>query len=121
MCSGEGPTWAFCKGNCFLVGYNILQALKISSVSLANGEKIPENKDLEIGVISQNGVCREACLQHRMETRYLQPQMWLSSANNLNRGQAGDKHHPGKNRKMNSGLSSGPSSANEVAGVIQGH
>lgn len=31
------------------------------------------HKDLEIEVISQNGVCGEAGFQHRRATRYLQP------------------------------------------------
>lgn len=82
----------------------------------------PVSKDLDIRVISQNGLFRKACLQHKTVQKEPQPQMmWLSSSNSLNADQTGDKHYPGTNREMSLGLFSSSSSPNEGSGATKGH
>lgn len=80
-----------------------------------NKTENPVYKALETTVMSQNGVCREACLKHdssMMPRPSDDVAVWRYdlSKDSL---RAGDKHSTEKNRKMSSGLSSGSSFANQ--------
>ena len=85
-----------------------------------NKTENPVYKALETTVMSQNGVCRVACLKHDSSVMPRPTDDVAVWQYNLSKDslRAGTKHSTGKNRKMSSGLSSGSSFANKVANIV---